>query len=736
MIGRDDHVKILDFGLAKAIAPAPTEETRVAHVQTNAGTVLGTFGYMAPEQVRGLAVDHRADIFSFGAVLYEMLSGERAFKGETAADTMTAILMKDPPELDAARLSIAPALDRIVRRCLEKPPELRFQSATDLAFALETLSTSSSSTTSAAAVSAPTPVASASRRKNLLPWTIAGLATAVAIAAWVWRPALVREEPWQKFTAITEAAGEETSPDLSPDGTTVLYTVRVNGNWGIFGQRVGGRNATPIVNDPQRDEGGPAYSPDGASIAFHESDLDGGVFVAGATGESVRRVTEQGFDPAWSPDGKTIAFTTEEAHSPSSRTSDSFLFLVDAAGGAPRKLDAGDAMQASWSPSGSRIVYWSNTSGQRDLYTVAAAGGQRVAITSDAAIDWSPVWSPDGRFVYFASDRGGSMNLWRVAIDESTGAARGGPEPVTNGVQALAALPRFSKSGSRLVFRSNVRSINPVAIPFDPVTLRAGVPVVLDGSNNIRIPSDVSPDGQQIAYFSIGERQEDAFIGPKEGARIRRLTDDAARDRAPMFTRDGQGVVFYSNRGGSWACWTMRTDGSGLRQVAAMDRGCVYPLASPVDDTVVFSGSIGGGLYLTDLSGRQPVELPGSRGPAGDFSGSSFSPDGKRIAGYMVTKAGRSAGVAVYDLSSRALTGLTTDDGAGVRWLDNRRVIYFTRNGSQLVVVDTVTRQRTVVPVTLPAPSTDDVFAVSRDGRTIYYGAARSESDIWIAERK
>jgi Tol biopolymer transport system component len=130
------------------------------------------------------------------------------------------------------------------------------------------------------------------------------------------------------------------------------------------------------------------------------------------------------------------------------------------------------------------------------------------------------------------------------------------------------------------------------------------------------------------------------------------------------------------------------------------------------------------------------VELPGSRGPAGDFSASSFSPDGKRVAGYKVTKAGRSAGVAVYDLSSRALTGLTTDDGAGVRWLDNRRVIYFTKGGSQLVVVDTVTRLRTVVPVTLPAPSTDDVFAVSRDGRTIYYGAARSESDIWIAERR
>ncbi len=153
MITRDDQVKILDFGLAKPIDGGEPEVTRVGGVTTNAGMVLGTLGYMAPEQVRGLAVDHRADMFAFGAVLYEMLTGERAFKGDTAADTMTAILTKDPPDLDSAKLSISPALERIVRRCLEKTPELRFQSATDLAFVLETLSTVSTSSLAAVDVS-------------------------------------------------------------------------------------------------------------------------------------------------------------------------------------------------------------------------------------------------------------------------------------------------------------------------------------------------------------------------------------------------------------------------------------------------------------------------------------------------------------------------------------------------------------------------------------------------------
>ncbi|NQW04336.1 MAG: PD40 domain-containing protein [Acidobacteria bacterium] len=262
---------------------------------------------MAPEQVRGQVVDHRADMFAFGAVLYEILSGRRAFKEDTAADTMTAILTKEPPDLDAAHLSISPALERIVRRCLEKTPELRFQSANDLAFALETLSSDSSSASARLDVEPPV----RQRETSRLPWALTTMALVGMAAMWGWRsPADVVDPRWDTFTRVTESAGEETAPSLSPDGTTVAFASRVSGSWGIYAQRVGGRNATALIDEPDRDESGPAFSPDGARIAFHESDDDGGIFVAGATGESVRRVTDIGFHPAWLPDGTQIAFTT------------------------------------------------------------------------------------------------------------------------------------------------------------------------------------------------------------------------------------------------------------------------------------------------------------------------------------------------------------------------------------------------------------------------------------------
>src|SRR5581483_8754174 len=221
-ITRDDHVKVLDFGLAKQAAERGADQsaTMTGPTPTTPGTVMGTVGYMSPEQVRGQPLDHRSDIFSFGAVLFEMASGKRAFRGDSSVETMNAILKEDVPELSVSGAQASPGLERIIRRCLEKKPERRFQSASDLAFALEALSGTSSSAQVAAAQKAP-------MRRSPLTWTAAALCIVglLALAAWFY----LRLSPYQgNFTQITFRSAYIRTARFAP-GRTVVYGQSVNG---------------------------------------------------------------------------------------------------------------------------------------------------------------------------------------------------------------------------------------------------------------------------------------------------------------------------------------------------------------------------------------------------------------------------------------------------------------------------------------------------------------------------
>ena len=733
-ITRDDRVKILDFGLAKALDTAPMTATMANTGGTAAGSVLGTMGYMAPEQLRALPADHRADIFAFGAVLYEMAAGRRAFAGATAADTISAVLTSDPPELSAAAGDLPPALDAIIRRCLEKKPELRFQSARDLAFALQAL------TSSSRASGIHPASAAASRRPGrwLAAAALVALAAgAVAVAIWAAAGRSADVPSLRQFVRVTDAAAEEGSPSISPDGTTVAYATNVHGSWDIYAQGVGGRNATPIAADEDRDEASPAYSPDGSLIAFHEKDRDGGIFVVRATGEAARRVTDFGFHPAWSPEGRRIAFTTEAIDMPASRQGDSALWVAEVAGGTPTRIDGtGDAAQASWSPTGDRLAYWSNTGGQRDIFTIPLAGGARTAVTSDGAIDWGPTWTADGAALIFASDRGGAMNLWRVAIDAGSGAAAGEPEPVTAGVQAALEQPSLSRDGARLVFRSRMAAINPVAVPLplQVATATTGPAAILNNSNATLVPSDVSADGRFLALFNLGEQQEDIFISAVDGSGLRRVTDDAPRDRGAVWTPDGRSLVFYSNRDGQWALWRIDRDGGNLQKIGGVpDDQLTVPLVAP-DGRRVVGSTDARGVFIGDLA-RLPTtfrELENTRMPEGALIATSWSPDGTKLVG-TITASGADVGLAVYDMAARTARKVSDDVSQDAVWLaDSRRIVYFM--GATLVLLDTVSGDRRVIETKLPLTPLPGMMAISRDNRVIIYGGNRSESDIWVAE--
>ncbi len=364
----DGAVKVLDFGLAKALDPAGASGSASASVSptitspamTEMGVILGTAAYMAPEQARGRAVDKRADIWAFGVVLYEMLAGEALFNEGSVVDTLSAVVRK-PIDLDQLPSATPARLRELVRRCLDRDPRRRLRDIGDARIALEDVGGGGPAGAAAAgssahgfpakgvAISAIVAVAVAAGAYLLGTSVVSRRAPAAGAAA---------DAGLGEFTHLTYQAGLESSPSLSPDGEFVIYTAIDGGDRDLFLLRVGGQKAINLTEDSPADEDHPAFSPDGRFIAFRSERGGGGLFVMGATGESVRRLTSFGDNPSWSPDGRDIVFGTEGRSDPTTREKQSELWVVPAAAGEPRRIFAGDAVQPAWSPGGTRIAYW------------------------------------------------------------------------------------------------------------------------------------------------------------------------------------------------------------------------------------------------------------------------------------------------------------------------------------------------------------------------------------------
>lgn len=747
MLRPDGYVKVLDFGLAKLSEPDSVTDksqksTEIQHTDT--GAVMGTAAYMSPEQALGQVVDHRSDIFSLGVVLYEITSGMHPFRGPTAAATYAALLNEEPPSPINSNPDISPELERIIIRALEKDREMRYQTASDLRAELKRWQRARDSSPTVSTPILRTLRTSQLRRRARFVKTALVVTALVLVAALIF-VALRSSQPREiaaplrnlSFTQLTDQPGAEFFPSLSPDGKSVVYASKMSGNWDLYLQRVGGKNPRNLTNDSTADETQPAFSPDGERIAFRSEREHGGLFVMGATGESVKRLTDFGFHPAWSPDGRELAFSTHNIEDPNDRSLErSDIWIVNVATGEKRQLTGetvGDAAQPQWSPTGARIAYWSRRKGgQRDLWTIPANGGTPVPVTDDADFDWNPVWAPDGKHLYFASDRGGQMNLWRVAINEKTGAVTGPLESITT-PSPYAQHLSFSHDGRQAVYVSQVSSKHILKADFDPDSaVLTSEPVAITQGFKHTAQPNLSPDGEWFVYSTQGDKQEDLFIIDKDGLGApRQLTDDHFKDRHPRWSPDGNRIVFYSDRGGTYEAWTINRDGSGLKQLT-FNNGLtvIYSFWSPDGSRLAYNLR-DESCWIIDTAKpwteQTPQRIPDPPDNSGIFRAFSWSPDGRKLAGW-INDPNEKVGILTYTFETNKFERIT-DFGSRPIWLhDSRRIVF--RDAGKLFLVNSDTKKIQEIPIHSPNPVIE--YGLNNNSRTLYYTLLSTEADVWM----
>ena len=743
MVRSDGYVKVLDFGLVKLTEPGEGHELDFAN--TDAGMLLGTLAYMSPDQVNGETVDHRTDLWSLGVVLYEMLAGKNPFKTEKRHTTLKKILDHEPASISEIDPSLPEELDGIVRKALAKDSKLNYQNAADLGADVKRCLRNVASEEVYLSGDAGASKKQSWRLRWLIPATGLLLGAVGAGATYFNQSAptsdALSSPQWSNAVTsrLTDFPGQEDFPSLSPDAQVVVYAREVDGNTDIYWQRIGGGSPRNITVDSPAVDTQPAFSPDGDRIAFRSDRDGGGIFLMGATGESVVRLTHFGFNPSWSPSGDEIAFTTIGFQNPTSRgPSRSELWIASVRDGNSRRLETNiDSMGPAFSPSGVRIAVWSvDEKFRRDIWTVDRHTGAAVRATDDSAIDWNPVWSPDGKFLYFCSNRNGGNGVWRIRIDEGTGVTSGEPEA------ALSPLTQswmftLSKDGQSLAYISRQRIENLRSIAFDSSRSdTVGEPlIVTDGSRVIRSP-DVSPDGTSLVYYKSNNGYQDIAVSRSDGTGERFLTNDPARDRVPRFSPDGKKILYYSDAGGgNYEIWSVNSDGSDRRMlITDPDHALCYPQWSPDGQRIAYS-FIGGPTFVIDANvsptGQVPFELPPLDAEGSQYIGWSWSPDGLYMAGKSRGTSGDKA-IYIYSFGSNRYERIV-EKGGDPFWLaDNKRLMFL--DDGKLKMIDLTDRH--VKEILAAKPLDISSAAISPDNKRIYYTLLSIESDIQLLSLK
>ena len=643
---RDGRVKILDFGLAKLIQRPTSSDGNTSPIThlTDPGVLVGTAGYMSPEQVGEKHVDHRADIFAFGAILYEMLSGRPAFHRTTTVETMNAILNEDLPRISSSGSTIPPGLQKIVQRCIEKNPDQRFQSASDLAFALEALS--ESGTTS------PVPGATGKDRRRGWLAGAAMIVLLVAVAAVLYAAGVFNPSGKPHVFEYVQITHSGDAGDVCGTDGSRLYLTR--GDYGIAEVAGSGGEITPLQTDLP-------------NPVLMDISSDGSKFLVGAAKSGIamsmpiwtvnilgggHRYLAAGREAAWSPDGSQVAYLTV----------DGTINIVGSDGAGAHKIASlgEQAWSPSWSPDATAIRF----SKHDGLWEISTEGAGLHQLFPGQKYDTCcGRWSADGNTFYFNSgDQIFSRDERRSFFRRQTEAVQVTSEPLVWGQ------PIPSKDGTKLFVRGSTRRGE--LVRFDAITkqlqpYRGGI-----SADNVAF----SKDGLSFVYVTY----PDCVLWKMrlDGTGKVQLTGPPVCPWLPKWSPDGTQISFGDADNYRGQSYLVDSDGGRLRPLVENDKDPeTDPTWSADGNRILFAASPYGGkdpnsvLKILDLPSKQLSVVPGSKG----MFGARWSPDGLLIAAVHMD----STDLSVFDIKTQRWSVIVKGTLGYPSWSADGKMVYY-----------------------------------------------------------